>query len=352
PRLMGGCVWEWADHGIRQRTEAGEEWFAYGGDFGDEPNDGNFCIDGLVFPDRQPHPGLLEYKKILEPVRIEPVDLQSGMVKVRNRYDFISLAHLEGSWMLQRDGETLDLGKLPNLDVPAGGETTLAIPYSLAQAKPGEEFWLNLRFTLGQSLPWAPRGHEVAWAQFHVPVTAAPLPLLETSAMPPLSVAETDDGIVLSGEEFRLVFDKILGTISAWEYLGLPLFTAGPRLNLWRAPTDNDVHLAQEWRKAGLDRLVARVRSVDLHMLRPQAARIRVSVTLGAYSIEPGFQADICYTVYGSGDVLAAVHLVPRAGLPHLPRLGLQLRLPGEFDRFAWYGRGPHESYDDRKESA
>ena len=121
PRLMGGCVWEWVDHSIRQYTETGEEWFAYGGDFGDKPNDGDFCVDGLNWPDRIPYPGLIEYKKVLEPVLAEAVDLKNGLLKLTNRYAFISLKQLEGAWQLLRDGDLVEQGHLPVLDVLAGG---------------------------------------------------------------------------------------------------------------------------------------------------------------------------------------------------------------------------------------
>ena len=112
PRLLGGCIWEWVDHGLRQHTPSGEEWFAYGGDFGDEPNDGNFCIDGLNFPDRIPHTGLVEYKHIIQPAHVEPVDLRSGTISIHNRYDFLSLRHLAGAWRLSRDGDVIAQGDL------------------------------------------------------------------------------------------------------------------------------------------------------------------------------------------------------------------------------------------------
>ena len=139
PRLMGGCVWEWCDHGIRRRAKNGLEWFAYGGDFGDQPNDSNFCIDGLVFPDRRPHPALLEYKKILEPVAVEAVDLAKGRVRIRNRYDFLALDHLEAQWLLRRDDRVVQQGPLPLPAVPARGEAEVSIPFTSPAAEPGAD---------------------------------------------------------------------------------------------------------------------------------------------------------------------------------------------------------------------
>ncbi|MGE5527824.1 MAG: glycoside hydrolase family 2 TIM barrel-domain containing protein [Patescibacteria group bacterium] len=353
PRLAGGCVWEWADHGIRRRTGSGREWFAYGGDFGDLPNDGNFCLDGLVSPDRTPHPGLLELKKVLEPVEVQAVDLARGLFRIRNRHSFIGLDYLECRWSIVRDGVTIWEGRLPPLEVPPGGEETLRVPCGPPPAGSGGDSWLNLSFVLARGTPWAPEGHEVAWAQFEMPAPAAPAAVVAPGVMPALELQEEPDGITVLGEEFRLVFDERRGTIAAWEHRGRPLLVQGPRLNLWRAPTDNDARQAAEaWRRAGLDRLVPRVRGVAAAAVRPGEARIEIEATLGAYSLAPAFDARMVYTVRGTGDLFIDVRLVPRTELPHLPRVGLEMRLPRACDRIAWYGRGPHESYPDRKESA
>lgn len=351
PRLMGGCVWEWADHSIRMRTEQGQEWWAYGGDFGDEPNDGNFCCDGLCWPDRTPYPSLIEYKKVLEPVLVEPLDLAAGRVRIANRYAFRSLRHLDGTWRLHRDGELLQQGRLPSLNVAAGGSLELTLPYRLPQAEPGAAYWLELSFTLAEDCHWAGRGHQVAWAQFELPLSA-PAPVLPLAAMPPLRVSEGKRTIDVWGEEFRLSFDTFTGRIHRWEYQGVELLLEGPRLNLWRAPTDNDRYVAVKWREAGLDRLQHRVSRVELVRVLEQAVQVEVESTLAGYALRPAFRCTHRYTLYGSGDLLVDTHLLPLSPLPMLPRLGLQLRLPGRFDQFAWYGRGPHESYSDRRESA
>ena len=170
PRLLGGCVWEWADHGIRQKKEDGTEWFAYGGDFGDVPNDGNFCIDGLTSPDRVPHPGLLELKKVIAPVWAEAKDLAAGVITVHNRYDFSSLGALAAHWSVQRDGATVQEGALARLDVAAGSAGDVSIPYALPASG---DCRLNVVWTLAADTRWAARGHEVAWAQFALPVAPA-----------------------------------------------------------------------------------------------------------------------------------------------------------------------------------
>jgi beta-galactosidase/beta-glucuronidase len=415
PRLLGGCVWEWADHGIRvsydgrsaasggftpgyasgapsgrsapegqQRLAGGEtpggshsepsqKGFAYGGDFGDEPNDGNFCIDGLSFPDRVPHTGLIEYKKVLEPVRVEPVDLLAGRLKITNRYQFSSLHHLQASWSLLRDDEILQQGTLPPLEAPPGGEILVTLPYEPPAPCPGSTYWLNLRFTLAEAALWAPQGHEVAWAQFELPMSASgAAPSAERRAPregrssqhgarstelgagseATLTLSAAGREIVIRGEEFRLVFDRQAGTLTAWEYQGVSLLADGPRLNLWRAPTDNDVHAARAWRKAGLDRLLHRVDDVAHRSRSPQRIEIEVQSVVGTYSLAPACRCAYRYLIDGAGTVVIETTVVPRSDLPHLPRIGLRMCLPDGFDQFAWYGRGPHESYSDRKESA
>lgn len=352
PRLIGGCVWEWVDHGIRMRTEDGREWFAYGGDFGDQPNDGNFCIDGLCWPDRKPHPGLVEYKKVLEPVYVEPVDLLAGKVRIHNRYDFRSLDGLEAAWQLTCNGQALQQGVVSLPTVLAGQSAEVTVPYVLPTPKPADEYRLETSFTLVEDTLWAKRGFEVAWAQLDIPMEVPRVPGMNLDSMPTLRVGRAGSSILLAGEEFAIEFDAHAGTFSSWRYQGLELLTSGPRLHIWRAPTDNDVNIAREWRRAGLDRLEQQTHHVTLEALRPQAARITVDAALATYSMTPRFTCRYIYTIYGSGDVLIETMLTPAEGLPNLPRVGLELRMPDEFDRFTWYGRGPHDSYADRKESA
>ena len=352
PRLMGGCIWEWVDHSVRQHTAQGEEWFAYGGDFDDKPNDGDFCVDGLLWPDRKPYPGLIEYKKIIEPVAVEALDLAAGKLRLTNRYAFISLKQLEGRWSITRGEQVLAQGRLPELDVPAGASLEVTLPYQLPAPALGGEPQLNLSFTLAEDTRWAASGYELAWAQLPLPVAAPAAPRLQQASFPALRLEEGRGSLVLRGGDFRLAFDTAHGVLSAWEWNGVPLVARGPRLNVWRAPTDNDIHIAREWRKAGYDRLQQRIERIDLDEGREQA-HLRVSAVLGGYSLWAGFRVEYDYHIYASGDLLIDTHVVPlRPDLPHLPRLGLQLQLPGSFDRFAWYGLGPHEAYIDRKESA
>jgi beta-galactosidase/beta-glucuronidase len=355
PRLMGGCIWEWVDHGIRQHTADGTEYFAYGGDFGDDPHDGNFVCDGLIFPDRIPSPGLIEYKKIIEPVHVEAIDLAAGTVKLTNRYDFRALDTLQLTWAVTADGKPLQSG---TVDVPAiaphaSGELTL--PYVLPTPAPGTTYYLDLSFSLPTDELWTWRGHEVAWAQFVLPV-AAPAPVKAVCAMSSLCLAESPTQIQVAGADFALTFDRVRATIASWEAQGQPLLVAGPRLNFWRATTDNDRSWdnAKPWREAGLYRLQHRVDEVTVESLAAEKAiRIQAKVRIAPPVRAFGFACTYTYTIYGSGDVRLDVHGVPTGSWPEttLPKIGLQMTLPLAQRRVAWFGRGPGESYIDTKQA-
>jgi hypothetical protein len=229
----------------------------------------------------------------------------------------------------------------------------VTLDYPLPAPAPGATHWLELSFTLGQDLPWAPAGYQAAWAQFELPAPALAAPALQLGAMPAVKVETTQRAIIVTGDDFRLAFDAYRGALASWEHQGMPLVLAGPRLNVWRAPTDNDVRIAVEWRKAGLDRLGQRVSRVEVVRELPSAVQVEVEATVAGYALRPAFGVTYLYTIYGAGDVVVRTHVKPlsQAALI-LPRLGLLMRLPGRLDQFAWYGRGPHENYIDRKESA
>jgi beta-galactosidase/beta-glucuronidase len=351
-RLIGGCIWEWTDHGILRHTDSGEAWYAYGGDFGDEPNDGDFCIDGLVFPDRTPHSGLLEYKKIIQPVKIDAVELATGRLRLSNRHDFRSLAYLCGTWTLRDGDKVLQQGTLPRLELAAHDTQDITLPYTLPAGTPGAEYWLTIRFTLEEDTCWATRGHLVAWEQFPLPV-ATPVPVvLRGSNMSALRMTESDSRLEFVLADATLTFDKIHGTLLDWKYQGMPLLDIGPRVNIWRAPTDNDIHISNAWRNARLDKLVQRTNGVELLHATDGVAQWAVDTGLASYGLRPAFTCRYVYTLYGSGDLFIDTTAQPADWLPNLPRIGLELTMPGNFTQFAWYGRGPHESYDDRKESA
>ena len=347
PRLIGGCVWEWADHGIRRKTADGKEYYAYGGDFGDKPNDGNFCIDGLCWPDRTPHTGLIEYKRVIQPVRVSLVNAQSGTVRIENRYGFRSLAHLAGTWKIVSDGKVIQEGTLDLPEISAGASAEVNVPYRAPAS--GAESFLNLSFKLKDKSSWADAGHEVAAAQ--LPLVARPIP----KAIGPTGSQQLKDSpntIEITAKDFTVIFDKDHGAISSLKFAGTELLKTGPRINLWRAPTDNDVHMAVEWRKAGLDRIWHRTANVAIKKPSPAQIELEVSSVLGGYHLARIADVHYHYTITADGAIRIQTTFTPVAKLPRLPKLGLQLLLAPGFDNFTWYGRGPQESFIDMKTAA
>jgi beta-galactosidase len=248
-------VWEWIDHGLRQRLPDGRERFAYGGEFGEPEgvHGGNFVTDGLVFPDRTPSPGLIELKKVIEPVRITG-DAERRTLRVENLHDFRDLGHLTFSWSFEVDGVATGEGSLDVPAVTAGAAVEVLMP---ALPRATGEAWLTVRGTLAADTSWAPRGHEVAWGQVAIPSDDAPPGPVEARAQP-----VPGPGRVTVGPG---VFDARTGTLLRLGDLEL----GGPRLDVWRAPTDNDIGRADcgpaaAWRRAGLNRMEHRVDGVEL----------------------------------------------------------------------------------------
>ncbi len=357
-RLIGGCVWEWIDHGLRRTTPDGRAYFAYGGDFGDEPNDGNFVCDGLLFPDRQPSPGLIEYKKVLEPVVVEATELggRGAQLRIQNRYDFLTLDHLHISWQLTEDGVGVGSGALAAPTIAPGDSAAVEIAYTLPSL-PGAQYHLTLRFTLGQATPWAEAGHEVAFAQFELPA-ATPALAVALAGLAPLRAKQDRARLRLAGSETSLAFDAARGTLDQWRFAGQPLLLAGPRLSLWRAAIDNEARgsgeqVSREWRQRFLHLVRHRLDSFAWEQLGEGAVRVAVRSCVAAPVLEAAFDCQYTYTLLGSGDMLLEVAGQPRGDWPTtIPRIGLELTLPGSFDQVRWLGRGPGESYADSRQAA
>ena len=355
--LQGGFVWEWLDHGIRQRTPDGREYFAYGGDFGDQPNDGNFVIDGLVFPDRTPSPGLTEYKKVLEPVLVETVDMSSGKVRITNRYDFISLDHLRVDWSVEADGALVQSGTVPTPEIKAGASKVVSVPFSTPAARPGVEYWLTIRFLLASDALWASTGHEVAWAQFQLPVKAAAVPAVPRAGR--LSCKKQGNLLRVEGDDFSFVFDTAWGRIADWSSAGRRPLTKGPKLNFWRATTDNDragwgpERCDHIWREACLHLMQQRIEQVEHEVLGSKVVRVKVKARLAPPVHARMYLCEYTYTISASRELLIEVQGVPQGEWPiMLPRIGLQLAIPQDLDQVSWFGRGPGESYPDSKQAA
>ena len=353
-RLQGGFIWDWVDQGLRQPVPGrpGEFYFAFGGDF--EPpgvyHDDNFLMNGLVSADRIPHPGLFEIKKAYEYITVAPIDLMSGEVEISNGYAFISLDAFECHWEIIGDGTVIASGRLPILDIAPANSRVVNIPVPAITAHPGVEYRLDLSFRLKEETAWAGGGHEVAWAQFPLDIAVEALPV-DAAQLPLLEVVEDTDRITVSGDDFVVQFDSGRGTISSLLAHGVELIHAGPQPNFWRAPTDNDrgndmPERCASWKAASGS---WQIDSSAVEVIGPAGIRIRFE---GSFP-EIGSTNAVTYTVHDNGEIVVDQSFTPGdEELPELPRFGMQLTIPSGFENVTWYGRGPHESYWDRKASA
>ncbi|MEU6415312.1 glycoside hydrolase family 2 TIM barrel-domain containing protein [Microbispora sp. NPDC046933] len=331
PRCQGGFVWEYIDHGIRRQAADGREYFAYGGDFGEELHDGNFVVDGLFFPDRTPSPGALQFKKIIEPVHIE---VDASRVRITNRYDMRDLSHLEFRWRLEQEGLPVTSGVLRVPPVPSGRTVTVSAP---PLPSCDAEAFLTVRAVLAKDEPWAPEGHEVAWGQAQVHAGASSLARSGPSApAPPVSGGER---VLIGPAEFDRVTGRLrrIGTFPVDH----------PRLDLWRAPVDNDRYLHTEWRAYGLHRLRHRLIGVDAD---GTSLVVRTRVAPAGRNI--GMYATYHWSSEDDGLCLT-LHVRPEGEWPFpLPRLGLRLAVPAALRHVEWFGRGPGEAYVDSWQAA
>jgi beta-galactosidase len=363
PYLQGGCIWDWVDQGLRQKQGAlplarfekvqpGEKTFwAYGGDFGpsDVPSDDNFCCNGLVTPDREPHPGLLEVAHVYQNVHCRSVDLAARKIEIKNWFDFVNLEEVAtASWKLTGDGEEIQSGELalPAFAPRATAEITL--PVKLFTPKPGVEYFVELSFRLKHATELLKAGHEIAWDQFKLP-DAAPASALDAKKFSPLDLKGNTNSVRITGKDFEIVIDQTNG-VASWRVHGTELIHTPLRPSFWRATTDNDrgrrIEKSQGiWRKAG-EEMVARSFSAG-----QKADHIEASVD---WLLPGAGQAawTTTYKIYGNGEVIVAADFQPaQTNLPVLPRIGMQMTLPAGFDRVTWLGPGTQETYSDRKDA-
>ena len=353
PQLQGGLIWDWVDQGILRRNEKGEPFWAYGGDFGPQevPTSKNFCCNGLVLPDRQIHPHIWEVKKVYQYIKAKPVDLAKGLVEIQNKYDFTDLENFALSWKIEGEGRMVANGPIPRIEIGPHQSKTVRLPLPSFAPEPGVEYFLMLSWRTTKSGPLIPEGHEIAWDQMPLPAFKPVAKEADISSLPPLNLKEEKDSIFIEGRSFSLLFDKTAGTIASLKHESRELLKSGPVPDFWRAPTDNDYGNGMPvrcsvWREAGRNR---KVTAVAGQRLSANLARIDVRGTIPPENSKFA----VSYTIYGSGDIIITQSFKPGAwDLPELPRFGMQMVLPREFDTITWNGRGPHENYWDRHTSA
>jgi beta-galactosidase len=348
PSLQGGFIWDWVDQSLAFRDSRDRRYWAYGHDYHpDLPTDGNFLNNGLVDPDRQPHPHFYEVGKVYQPVTFSALNLAEARFEVSNRYDFISLDHLAFRWELLKNGRQLAVGRFDVPETGAGQSSTVELELPELPVIAGVEYHLTLKAMQKIASPVFIAGEQIAWEQFALGEAPARAWNLAGSGV---TLEETEQSFVVRSDELRLVFAKSDGSISSYRHHGQELLTSGPVPNLWRPPTDNDLgngmpSWAAPWKAAGPGRVLYTIEAT----LEDQLVRISTVFTLQ----NTASLLSIDYQVDGSGSILVEAALQPGSkDLPKLPRFGLQLTLPARYNQVEWFGRGPHESYSDRKTSA
>jgi beta-galactosidase len=353
--FQGGCIWEWIDHGILTKNENGEIFWGYGGDFGPDTviSDGNFVMDGLINPNRVPKTTLLEVKKVYQNIGFKAVDLKKGLVQIKNKYAFTNLSDFDFTWTITADGEVIANGKLEGFELEPGVTKEVKIDYSI-DPQPGTEYFLNFSAKTKAEEGLVPAGYELAAEQMQLPVFKA-AEKTDSKLFPQLQTSENDTEIIIQGDGFQLAFDKTAGVLKSFKAGDTELLTSGPVPNFWRAPIDNDLgnnlhKRSRIWRKAGEQRKVTQA------TLKHEGVN-RASVTFNFDLLDEKGEkiADYrsVYTIFGSGDVQVANDFkMTGKDLPEIPLMGMNLVMPRKYDQMSWLGRGPHESYQDRKTSA
>ena len=350
-QLQGGFIWDWVDQGLQKFDSIGRKYWAFGGDFGpkDVPSDGNFCTNGLVFPDRVPHPGLSEVKKVYQYVKFNAIDLKKLSFRVTNRYAFIDLKNTVLNWEITENGINIAKGTFTTENMVPGTSHEYSVAWKSPTSKPGRIYYINLYLVTTDDKPLLGKGYVLASEQFELLYSIAPA-LINSSTLPALTSSETDKNITIKGKSFAIQFDKLTGTISSFAFENQQLIEQGPLPNFRRAPLDNDVGSkmfvkCKPWFDASENRIV---KSIVLNKSDEKAVKVTVIFSLP----DAGSVLTSIYTVTGKGDILVENSLQAGKDLPWIPRLGVNMRLKGSLNQVDWLGRGPFENYVDRKTAA
>ena len=356
--FCGGFVWEWCDHAVDLgRTPDGKKVYGYGGDFGEYPHDGNFCMDGLVYPDRTPHNGLKELKNVQRPVRVKDFDGEKKQVTIQNKLDFTNLKDfLTIRYTLTNDGETVYTGEIACedcLDLPPHEMKTLTLDYPDLEAG---KAYLKLDYIQKVDRPFTKKGFLLGFDQVEVPTkdnrNQMVAKLIAQNAQGDITVTEDERFITLSGGNFCYVYNKLKGLFQEMVADNRTVLTRPMEYNIWRAPTDNDRTISEEWRKWGYHRLSTRAYDTEWKCQSDGSIVLNTKVALTSVYLPTIVTVTACWTVRPDGEIRADLHGDKKALQPFLPRFGLRLFLPQECNQVTYLGYGPNESYIDKRRAS
>ena len=354
-KMCGGFVWEWCDHAIAHGTaENGKKIYAYGGDHGEEIHDGNFCMDGLVYPDRTVHTGLLEYKNVYRPARVVSYDKESGELVLHNYMDFDDLKdYVKISYELTQEGLVISKGKLAEVSVAphSEGKTSLNI-----KVPENGKCYLKLIYQLKKEIPLLEKDHILGFDEIEVSQKDAKCQLAEkwlekTSADSELQVNENDTQIHIKGREFAYTIDRRTALFTEMKFAGREYLNHPMELNIWRAPTDNDMYIKSEWRKAHYDKAYTRAYTTEV-VQGKHGVKITSHASVVAETVQKILDVTITWTIDAAGKIDADIEATKDGEFPDLPRFGVRMFLDKKLADVRYFGMGPQESYRDKHQAA
>ena len=354
-KMCGGFVWEWCDHAIAHGTaENGKTIYAYGGDHGEEIHDGNFCMDGLVYPDRTVHTGLLEYKNVYRPARVISYDKESGELVLHNYMDFDNLKdYVKISYELTQDGLVISKGILPEFSVAPHGEGKTNLKINVPE---NGKCYLKLIYHLKKELPLLDEDHILGFDEIEVSKDDAKCKLAEkwlqkTAVDSELQVNENDTQIHIKGREFAYTIDKRTALFTEMKFAGREYLNHPMELNIWRAPTDNDMYIKSEWKKAHYDKAYTRAYTTEV-VQGKHGVKITSHASVVAETVQKILDVTITWKIDASGKIDADIEATKDGEFPDLPRFGVRMFLDKKLSAARYFGMGPQESYCDKHQAA
>ena len=354
-KMCGGFVWEWCDHAIAHGTaENGKTIYAYGGDHGEEIHDGNFCMDGLVYPDRTVHTGLLEYKNVYRPARVISYNKESGELVLHNYMDFDDLKdYVKISYELTQDGLVISKGILPEFSVAPHGEGKTNLKINVPE---NGKCYLKLIYHLKKELPLLDEDHILGFDEIEVSKEDTKCKLAEkwipeTVVDSELQVNENDTQIHIKGREFAYTIDKRTALFTEMKFAGREYLNHPMELNIWRAPTDNDMYIKSEWKKAHYDKAYTRAYTTEV-VQGKHGVKITSHASVVAETVQKILDVTITWKIEAAGKIDADIEVTKDDEFPDLPRFGVRMFLDKKLSAVRYFGMGPQESYCDKHQAA
>ena len=349
-RLQGGFLWEWYDHGI-YTEEKDKKYYKYGGNYGDFPTNGNFCIDGILMPDRTPSPGMEEYKQIIAPVEITAVEGSMNKLQIRNYYDFLNLDTTTLYWEVKAEDQTIQDGTVEELSVAPHEGKIIALPITAFELQENTDYYLNLTVCQKEERNYAPAGYEIKKVQIPMQIRKDGFSVRETADK--LQVTEEQGGLTVENSRVTAKFSTVFGKLISFGKDGKEYLTEGPRMNVYRATIDNDMYKKEDWmNKYFIQKPVEETEYVSC-LKEDDKVIVRIGTFFSCYNQSWGFECDYTYTVYSCGQMKVEIQgkAVQRGKLEpaFLPRIGVIMKGNKNFQKTMWYGMGPGESYVDSK---